>query len=78
LAEYIASCLEHVESVEIYSCEDGDDNFHVKTRRQITLGQLKSPRFHFMPNQLTTIYRDRAELRRHATHRIRAAGHVSE
>ncbi len=59
LAKYVASCLKHVPFVELFSCWSGEAQLPVKTRRNITLAQLRSQRFYFSELELTTVWKNK-------------------
>ncbi len=55
LHAYVAACLEHESSVELYSCWSGDESMPMEYDRTICLSELLADDFAFLERQRTLV-----------------------
>lgn len=57
LHAYVAACLEDEESVELFSCWNGDEQSDSAAPRTLTLADLADEQFHFLEGQRIVVVR---------------------
>ena len=58
LGDYLASCIERSQPLELYSFWDSDYDKPVEHHQRIIYDELYNPKFYFKERQLTLVYKD--------------------